>query len=478
MKMKWYALAVVAIAVLLTSPTLAADNTPVTASGTTTSWTGIYVGLNGGYGWGRADHAFIIGGSGGGNIFSPYTTGGDFNNKLSGGIFGGHAGFNYQVWNFVAGLETSIDWSGLKGSSTDPFAPFVPGIATYDTKLKWFATVTPRLGYAFSNWLPYIKGGLAAGRVRSTLQSTSGYEFSDGNDHIGWTIGAGIEYAWRNWIVGLEYNYYDLGRQHYGGEVSPNTTWPLDYTVHPTFSTVLARVSYKWGVKSPTNASNISTTAPVAATSWTGLYVGLNGGYSWGIADHEFIIGGSGSGGNLFSPYNTGDNFNNRLSGGIFGGHAGFNYQVGKIIAGLETSFDWSGLNGTETDPFSPTVPGIATYDTKLKWFATVTPRLGYALCNWLPYVKGGLAAGRVRSTLQSTLGREFSDGNDHIGWTIGAGIEYAWRNWIVGLEYNYYDLGRQHYGGEVSPNTTFPLDYTVHPTFNTVLMRVSYKFN
>jgi outer membrane immunogenic protein len=245
MKMKWYALAVVAIAVLLTSPTLAADNTPVTASGAATSWTGIYVGLNSGYGWGRADHAFAIGG-GAPQVFSPYATGGDFNNRLSGGIFGGHAGFNYQVWNFVAGLEASFDWSGLNGSETNPFAPTVPGIATYDTKLKWFATVTPRLGYAFSNWLPYIKGGLAAGRVRSTLQSTSGYEFSDGNDHIGWTIGAGIEYAWRNWIVGLEYNYYDLGRQHYGGEVSPNTTWPLDYTVHPTFNTVLMRVSYKF----------------------------------------------------------------------------------------------------------------------------------------------------------------------------------------------------------------------------------------
>jgi outer membrane immunogenic protein len=245
MKMKWYVLAVVAIAVLLTSPTLAADNTPVTAPVAAASWTGIYVGLNGGYGWGRADHAFTIGG-GAPIIFSPYDTGGDFNNKLSGGIFGGHAGFNYQVGKIVAGLEASFDWSGLNGSETNPFSPIVPGIATYDTKLKWFATVTPRLGYAISNLLPYVKGGLAAGRVRSTLQSTLGREFSDGNDHIGWTIGAGIEYAWRNWIVGLEYNYYDLGRQHYGGEISPNTTFPLDYTVHPTFNTVLMRVSYKF----------------------------------------------------------------------------------------------------------------------------------------------------------------------------------------------------------------------------------------
>ena len=246
MKMKRYALAVVAIAVLLTSPTLAADNTPVTAPVAAASWTGIYVGLNGGYGWGSADHAFAPGGSGSGNLFSPYTTGGSFDHRLSGGIFGGHAGFNYQVCNVVAGLEASFDWSSLKGSETNPFAPTVPGLATYDTKLKWLATVTPRFGYALSNWLPYVKGGLAAGRVRSTLSSTLGFDFSDGNDHIGWTIGAGIEYAWRNWIVGLEYNYYDLGRQHYGGEVSPNTTWPLDYTVHPTFSTVLARVSYKF----------------------------------------------------------------------------------------------------------------------------------------------------------------------------------------------------------------------------------------
>jgi outer membrane immunogenic protein len=138
--MKRYALVVVAIAVLLTSPTLAADNMPVTAPVAAASWTGLYVGVNGGYGWGIADYSFAIGGSGSpANIFSPYSTGGDFNNRLSGGIFGGHVGFNYQVGKIVAGLEASFDWSGLKGSETNPFAPTVPGIATYDTKLRWLA---------------------------------------------------------------------------------------------------------------------------------------------------------------------------------------------------------------------------------------------------------------------------------------------------------------------------------------------------
>jgi opacity protein-like surface antigen len=482
MKMNRYAFAVVAIAALLTSPTLAADNMPGKAPVAAPSWTGLYVGLNGGYGWGNADYAFAIGGSGdGGNLFSPNVTGGSFDRRLDGGIFGGHAGFNYQVGKIVTGLEASFDWSGLSGSSTNPFAPIVPGRATYDTELKWLATITPRLGYAVSsNWLPYVKGGMAAGRVRSTLKSSSGFSFSDGNDHIGWTVGAGIEYAWRNWIVGLEYNYNDLGHQHYGGEVFPNTKWPLDYTVHPTFSTVLGRVSYKWGVESPTHASDMSTKAPGAATSWTGLYVGLNGGYGWGNAEYAFAIGGSGlGGGNLFSPNVTGGSFDRRLDGGIFGGHAGFNYQVGKIVAGLEASFDWSGLSGSSTNHFAPTVPGKVTYDTELKYLTTVTPRLGYAFSsNWLPYVKGGLAAGRVRSKLRSSSGFSFSDGNDHIGWTVGGGIEYAWGSWIVGLEYNYHDLGRQYYGGEVTPNTTWPLDYNVRPTFSTVLGRVSYKFN
>jgi outer membrane immunogenic protein len=156
---------------------------------------------------------------------------------------------------------------------------------------------------------------------------------------------------------------------------------------------------------------------------------------------------------------------------------------MGCFVAGLEASADWSDLGGTATNPFaSAAVLPNTTYETKLRWLATVTPRFGYAVSNWLFYMKGGLAAGSVDSTLASSATAagptQFLGNQDHIGWTMGTGIEYLFcKNWIIGLEYNYYDLGTQRYGGEAAPTTTFPVDYTVHPSFNTVLARMSYKF-
>lgn len=249
MRVKKCAVAVVAIGIFFALPTFAVE-TPGQ------KWTGPYVGINGGYGWGDTDLRFQAGGSGldGFNLFSPDSTGGSFHNGINGGIVGGHIGFNYQApLNIVVGLEVSADWSDVDGTKEDPFSPIVPGNTQYNTKVRWFGTATPKIGYALSsflpyNLLPYVKGGLVFGDVESNLKTNSltGFRFSEDNYHVGWTIGGGVEYGWRNWIFGVEYNYYDLGTQQYGGRVTPNTTWPVDYKLHPTFSSVLMRVSYKF----------------------------------------------------------------------------------------------------------------------------------------------------------------------------------------------------------------------------------------
>jgi outer membrane immunogenic protein len=244
MKAIRYALAVVAIGLFFALPAFAADKS-------VQNWTGPYVGINGGWGWGETSLKFRVGGSGndGSNLFSPDSAGGSLHKSIDGGIVGGHAGYNYQTpFNLVLGLEVAVDWSDVSGVRKNAFSPVVPGYTQYDTTVQWFGTATPKIGYAFSNILPYIKGGLAFGGVESRLRTSgsAGRRFIDHNEHIGWTIGAGIEYAWRHFIFGVEYNYIDLGTQHYGGEVTPNTTWPLDYNLRATFSSVVGRVSYKF----------------------------------------------------------------------------------------------------------------------------------------------------------------------------------------------------------------------------------------
>ena len=100
-------------------------------------------------------------------------TGGAFTQTMHGGVAGGQVGFNQQWANLVLGLEATADWSGLTGNSTNVLATEFPG-ATYQTRLRWLATLTPRLGYAWGNMLFYAKGGLAAAQVGSSLNATGG----------------------------------------------------------------------------------------------------------------------------------------------------------------------------------------------------------------------------------------------------------------------------------------------------------------
>lgn len=158
------------------------------------NWTGFYVGINGGGGWGRSD-------------FSDPFASGSFN--TSGGLVGGTIGYNWQFGQVVAGLEGDIDWSNIRGSSVCGTAI----ITSCETRIDWLGTARGRLGYAFDRFMPYITGGLAVGEIKTSITGIGG-----ANDtKVGWTVGGGIEAAIAGpWTAKLEYLYVDLGR---GGSV-------------------------------------------------------------------------------------------------------------------------------------------------------------------------------------------------------------------------------------------------------------------
>jgi outer membrane immunogenic protein len=129
------------------------------------SWTGLYLGVNGGGGWGTSQWDGI-------DKFD-----------LSGGLIGGTVGYNWQVNQLVVGAEGDIDWSGIKGTTT-----FLCG-GGCETRNQWLATVRGRLGYAWDRFLPYLTAGLAAGDINTTrpgLPAGSG-------TNAGWTVGAGLD---------------------------------------------------------------------------------------------------------------------------------------------------------------------------------------------------------------------------------------------------------------------------------------------
>ena len=192
------------------------------------NWNGFYIGVNGGYSWGHASRDL--------NFFNPLNgvliasgTGGG--RDMNGGLFGGQIGYNWQMSNWVFGIETDAQWTGQKGDTTIlcPVAGCFPtavaagtGVgATLTDKLEWFGTFRGRVGVAVvPSVLLYATGGAAYGSLKTDL-GLAGFTAagvpvaaagSASSTKFGWTVGGGIETMFAgNWSAKLEYLYMDLG---------------------------------------------------------------------------------------------------------------------------------------------------------------------------------------------------------------------------------------------------------------------------
>src|SRR6476619_7278162 len=218
-------------AVAMITSAMAADlpvKAPPPAPAPVWNWTGFYIGVNGGYSWGRSSRDS--------NFFNPLNgvalasaTGAG--RDMNGGLFGGQLGYNWQTANWVFGIETDAQWTGQKGSTTVlcPVAGCFPtavaagtGVgAALSDKLEWFGTFRGRGGVLVTpSVLLYVTGGLAYGSVQTEV-ALSGFTAtgipvtaigSRSSDKFGWTVGGGVEAMFAgNWSAKLEYLYMDLG---------------------------------------------------------------------------------------------------------------------------------------------------------------------------------------------------------------------------------------------------------------------------
>ncbi|WP_283806779.1 outer membrane beta-barrel protein [Bradyrhizobium sp. Y36] len=208
------------------------------------SWTGFYVGANVGGAWTPSS-----GSSDGGALFPafgvpppvaavltivPGQTG-----TLAGGgshsgvIGGGQIGYNWQVQQFVLGVEADAVGTGLNGSSgsasrtfgAPTFAPAVTQTVTVDFgHIDWMATFRGRAGVTVDRALFYVTGGAAVAEIggsRTTVVNGPGIGIPAGTftatnggstTRWGWTVGGGIEWAFNpNWSLAGEYRYTDFG---------------------------------------------------------------------------------------------------------------------------------------------------------------------------------------------------------------------------------------------------------------------------
>jgi outer membrane immunogenic protein len=198
------------------------------------SWTGFYVGINGGYSWGRASETALIG--------APFPGSFTARQDVNGGFGGGQIGYNWQVDpRWLLGLEADIQGSGERGSSNDDLGSIRVGRFGFTAStansvdFPWFATFRGRAGLlADPSLLLYVTGGLAVGEVKFTTQTTATVQLFDGNTpigapltavspalsdsqtRVGWTAGAGLEKKFTpNWSAKLEYLYMDFGSKTY-----------------------------------------------------------------------------------------------------------------------------------------------------------------------------------------------------------------------------------------------------------------------
>jgi outer membrane immunogenic protein len=255
-------LALAALAVCFNSTARAADlppaalPPPLPASTAPPIWAGLYIGIDGGWAGGTGDQ---IAGVGSATFGIPFSTGGGMPGTVAGistngGLVGGHIGYNYQVSNLVVGLEASAAWASISGTTTMglTFPNGAVSTATWSTKVNWQATATPRVGFAYSNWLAYAKGGLAAAGDQVSVAQLTGTRgaFSATQQRTGYTVGAGVEWTPNgSWVLGVEYDYLNFGSsQNYAGFGTTTTGFSRFFSenVDLNYSEVLGRASYKW----------------------------------------------------------------------------------------------------------------------------------------------------------------------------------------------------------------------------------------
>jgi outer membrane immunogenic protein len=206
------------------------------------------------------------------------------------------------------------------------------------------------------------------------------------------------------------------------------------------------------------------TKAPViavdAAYDWSGFYIGGHLGYLWGktrVVDD----------GVLTEPGAP----TNGVVGGVL---AGYNWQSGPLVLGIEGDIGWTNAVGHGASAFIITTTSPNTYD--LRWTSHVVGKAGYAVGRWLFFATGGLSIADLNFiegiTTTNTGNTSSNFGGKYVGFSVGGGVEFAltW-NLLGRLQYIYDDFGSKNY---VSADGGI---YRVSLTAQTLRGALSWKF-
>jgi outer membrane immunogenic protein len=246
----------------------------------------------------------------------------------------------------------------------------------------------------------------------------------------------------------------------------------------------------------PTHKAPAPPPVYAPAFTWTGFYIGVNGGYGGDAYRYPFAlsatprVAGPVNVNALAAVNDPGINGSAKLnsSGFLGGGTAGFNWQFAPTwVAGVEGDIDFADINGKlNLHASSNTTPDTLDVNagSKTSYFDTARVRLGYLVTpQFLIYGTGGAAFADTQSTVgikfdgADILGGPYSKTVNSLGWTAGAGVEYKiTKNLSFKTEYLYADLGTK----TLLSGTVAPISYSlkVHTTDNLVRAGLNWSFN
>ena len=202
---------------------------------------------------------------------------------------------------------------------------------------------------------------------------------------------------------------------------------------------------------------------PIAIYDWTGFYIGVSGGGSFGQSTH------------IDQATGLGDTIGYNVKGGLVGGTLGYNWQVSRFVVGFEGDASWVGQYGSNVDDGLAGNPAFTSF-TKETWVATARGRLGYAVNNLLFYGTGGYAAAGVEAGVKdSNTGALLASATStRSGWTAGGGLEWGFApNWSAKFEWLYmkFDSAAFNTLAAEGPRSSVPFDD------NVVRAGINYRF-
>lgn len=201
------------------------------------------------------------------------------------------------------------------------------------------------------------------------------------------------------------------------------------------------------------------------AYDWSGIYLGVQGGYAWGSTDFGYV-------GSSF-PAEDYD-----INGGFLGGSVAARWQHNRAITiGVEAEANLAEVEGRELLVFPPVVE---SRDSDINWFGSLNAELGFVLDRWLIYGTGGVAVADIDYRFSLTNGNggiNYVDSAQTVGWTVGIGIDYALTDKIMlGARYRYYDFGNETFDEVIQGNWS-STPRSIGTEFGATSFKASYKF-